>query len=286
MTTSRQFFSELHAESTPVPVAGRELNLRRERYPSQTRPETRVVPSTSPWGNSCQSPPIANATDYRDPEEVLHGPESVSAKFALQRDFLVGAEATLLLVRYSPETAGGPAANSTAARSSPPSFRRETAWSPHRCCRTRGASTTALRKLPASAGNAAAEPPESTARPSAGKSPNPLADSISASLHSSTSPVRTHSAESPLSVCRRTPISGAVRPVRARQTISLPRRSAIAAPVAPVKACAFSAMMLMPGSRSNLSGVNQRMWHGRPAHDAAAACDGAAEKLAAAGSST
>src|SRR5258708_6711345 len=72
----------------------------------------------------------------------------------------------------------------------------------------------------------------------------------SASWQSSTSPVRTHSAESPLSVCRRTPISGAVRPVRARQIISLPRRKAMAAPVAPVKVCAFSAMMLMPGSRS------------------------------------
>src|SRR5713101_3238572 len=72
----------------------------------------------------------------------------------------------------------------------------------------------------------------------------------SASWQSSTSPVRTHSAESPLSVCRRTPISGAVRPVRARQIISLPRRNAMAAPVAPVKVCAFSAMMLMPGSRS------------------------------------
>ena len=56
----------------------------------------------------------------------------------------------------------------------------------------------------------------------------------SASLHSSTSPVRTHSAESPLSVCRRTPISGR-SPVRARQTISFPRRSAIAAPFAPVR---------------------------------------------------
>src|SRR5208282_1643763 len=67
---------------------------------------------------------------------------------------------------------------------------------------------------------------------------------VSASLQSNTSPVRTHSAESPLSVCRRTPISGAVRPVRARQTISLPRRNAIAAPVAPVNTCAFSAMML------------------------------------------
>src|SRR6266853_5606129 len=72
----------------------------------------------------------------------------------------------------------------------------------------------------------------------------------SSSLQSSTSPVRTHSAERPLSVCRRTPISGAVRPVRARQTISLPRRSAMAAPVAPVSVCAFSAMMLMPRSRS------------------------------------
>ncbi len=79
----------------------------------------------------------------------------------------------------------------------------------------------------------------------------------SASWQSSTSPVRTHSAESPLSVCRRTPISGAVRPVRARQIISLPRRSAMAAPVAPVKVCAFSAMMLMPGSRSiSLASIN------------------------------
>jgi len=43
---------------------------------------------------------------------------------------------------------------------------------------------------------------------------------------------------------------GSGRPVRARHTISLPRRSAMAAPVAPVRACAFSAMMLMPGSRS------------------------------------
>src|ERR1700693_1893822 len=46
----------------------------------------------------------------------------------------------------------------------------------------------------------------------------------SASLHSSTSPVRTHSAESPLSVCRRTAISGAGLAVRAPPTISLTLR--------------------------------------------------------------
>ena len=78
--------------------------------------------------------------------------------------------------------------------------------------------------------------------------------------------MRTHSAERPLSVCRRTPISGAVRPVRARQTISLPRRSAMAAPVAPVRVCAFSAMMLMPGSRSISPALNQTRAAQGPAH--------------------
>ena len=69
------------------------------------------------------------------------------------------------------------AASWTDARSSPPSFRRETAWWLRRCCRTRGASTTAPRRLPASAGSGAAERPESSAHPSAGQLPNPRADS-------------------------------------------------------------------------------------------------------------
>src|SRR5438876_4607777 len=53
---------------------------------------------------------------------------------------------------------------------------------------------------------------------------------------------------------QRTPRSGAVRPVRARQTISFPFRKAIAAPVAPVRACARSAIMLIAGSRSISAG--------------------------------
>src|SRR5579862_2144506 len=66
-----------------------------------------------------------------------------------------------------------------------------------------------------------------------------------------TSPERTASAEIPDSVCRRTPRSGAVRPVRARQTISSPARKAIAAPVAPVRCWARSVMALIAGSRSS-----------------------------------
>ncbi len=73
---------------------------------------------------------------------------------------------------------------------------------------------------------------------------------VLASWQSTTSPVRTQSAEMPESDWRRTPRSGAVRPARARHTISSPLRSAMAAPLAPVSVCARSAITLMAGSRS------------------------------------
>ena len=159
------------------------------------------------------------------------------------------------------KTTPRPAVGSINARSPPPSFPTGIAWSRRRYCRRPARSRTGLRRLPAYAGNAAGVRRELTARRGGGRSPCPRADLI---RHRCRAELRRCARNPPRGRGRsasRTPRSGAVRPVRARQIISSPLRRAIAAPVAPVRACAFSAMMLMPGSRSSSPGF--RLTNGR-----------------------